>query len=233
MIREDNESVMKVSQFSSEVSKFLTQNLDLPRYSEEGVEIKIIETNGWLDVYIKVDENATHDSIRNAVWRARAWRARLSEFQGTWVNSGINQALVHIIHLRKRRWMTWRKITQRLNDKVLAGIKEGIEDQKKQDIAIERLGSRAKLMDFVEYVNENNQHELMLGDCFSRSRGILEIFIKDKEYVNSVISEAIGTLKEGKHPFHKNYPLSRDAVKNRINNFMKSEKYKRIKGKLG
>ena len=85
---------MKVVGLSEKAVQFEGLNSGLAiAIGKTGPIIRVVELDNWLRIMIEVNEEATHENIRELIPYAISWRDRLLEYQGPWLRGGKNEFL--------------------------------------------------------------------------------------------------------------------------------------------
>lgn len=221
---------MKVSEPSYKAIKFQNQNADLPLV-ESGVLIKVIEVFGWLKVFIEVDENATHENLRKAITPSLKWRDRLMKFQGPWYLGGPTDFKIRLTRMQQGG-KSYREIAKMLNEIVLSHIKNDLENKRRIEEVARILGPQATFGDYIQYINENNMHDITFME-FDHAKSILSMFPFNDSEIDEIINDAVSSLQDDYSPFPDNYPITKRMVIDFIRQWKNSEEYKLVRKTLG
>lgn len=157
------------------------------------VQIQFIEFSGLIHVMLEVGVLTTHDELRDAIPLVLAWRDRLLKHQGPWMAEGMITTQMFWNSLHERG-MSHRKIAEAVNDTVANYLMQHVELNK-------------------EY--KTNQYLNMAKDIL--------VGLEKDENIQSILDIGLENIRQGKPPFEKDYPVSRDKIIGVLRNWDKSK----------
>jgi hypothetical protein len=113
---------MKITEDSEKSRDFMLRQEDIPD-GVPGVLIRIIEYHDRLRVMMEIDEDTTSDQISKARWLALKWRNRLLEYQGAWIQGGINE-FYYLLMKRYKSGQKYPTIAKYLNQRIEYHLRE-------------------------------------------------------------------------------------------------------------
>lgn len=201
---------MKITKWSEIVDQFAKENADLPRV-EGGVIILCAETlSGPLRIFIDVGEDTTSEQLRNAIPLALKWRDRLLKFQGRYGLYTDNSLLKNFEEDQRtnrytnRGEFSYAEIAEALNYKIAGFL-------------YEFTGRDQPASDPPRYVKTLEFHisgiEERIPDPIERARRLLQVIRFTEEDTSFFIQDGIEQIQNGKKPFRKGYPVSKEKIR--------------------
>lgn len=183
------------------VEAFLEANKNLPRETETGAKILIVEdADGWLHVGLEMQEDTTSRAARAAIPLLALWRDRLLEFQG----ASLARPGVFLFELYTRAvdsgHTTTAQIAEKFNREISASV-------------------RAYFADVNQTQPLNAAHTLL------RLWGV-----KDRTARN-LLYGALQELDAGRAPFEHGAPISAEMVRSKLNTWRRGKRHQAMVGR--
>ena len=198
------------------VSEFLEENSDLRLRSPHGVIVELVESLGYIELFIRINPDTTINGIRKSgewllEWRDRVhdWNKRRLELN--WDDVGELRLFHHLDSLHENEGLSYQDIAILINSEIVEWIKKTLKDRE----AIIELEKRRPSGEFEKWRNEI----VVLRISASYAIGSVQLILKSFGFPNDEIDIWINTvakeLKEGTdEPFLKDEPIDRVKVRN-------------------
>lgn len=200
---------------SVDANRFEGKNDDLP-IAMEGVIFRVVKLENRLRIMVEVQENTTHEQLRNAIPLAIEWRNRLLDFQGPSL-AGVN-GFLEILLLRHENGKSYSMLAEQVNQKV----EELLEEYSKVLSAYELAKYNFRTMgDFFDWQSklENNPSSL------SHVILLLKAFKMNQDEIDEILANGLRRIQEGEKPFEKGYPVSRARIIETLRSWKRGKKH--------
>ena len=183
---------------------------------KDDVLIRVIDLDNRLIIMIEVDENVTHEKIRNSIPLAIEWRNRLLEYQGPWINGGINYFLEYINSLHKQK-VSYREIAKILNLKIEGYLKEYLKCKEKTIEFEKDLYYSIYSPELDDQYNQSAiNHAVDLFTPFRWNDNDIDIWLQS----------GLDNIQNEKKPFLNETPISRQQIIDTLKQWRNSKKRK-------
>jgi hypothetical protein len=198
------------------VSEFLEENSDLSLRSPHGVIVELVESLGYIELFIRINPDTTINGIRNSGGWLLEWRDRVHDWNKrrlelNWDDVGELRLFQHLDSLHENEGLSYQDIAILINSEIVEWIKKTLKDRE----AIIELEKRRPSGEF-----ENWRHELVTlrisaSYAIDNVRLILKTLGFPEEEIDEWIITFEGEVKDGKNePFLKDEPIDRIKVRN-------------------
>ena len=213
---------MKVTERSVKADRFYAVNDDLPRISETGVRISIIEFDKRLCVFLEVGEDTKHNDLRNddTIQLAREWRDRLVEWQGPWQSGGFTHGLEKLCRMQKHG-SSYSELAAMINEKVAKSLQEFSEYENEFKLAKPELETIGYL-----FLRNSTIGGNYFG--FEHAQGLLEMIRLDSVEIDEILNLGLENIRDGNKPFRdiKEYPVDRRKLERTLRTWREGEKHR-------
>lgn len=205
--------------FSQKAKEFGQTTHDLDPMSESGVVVWVVDSNGWLKIMLELDEDTTHQNIRDAIPLALKWRNRLLEWQGPLLEGGDNWAM-NSLHLSQERGASYKDLANQINRGITEYLNEFNEYLKELKEAEPHFKTK---LDFFMWRPQHRRNSLE-----EASELMTLIGFRDDE-IEDILNYGLECIQEGEPPFMDEYPVTSERMRSTIRNWREGKKFMIIK----
>lgn len=203
---------------------------EMPLVAAEGVMINLIETDGQLEVAIRVRDDATYEDIQRTIPLALQWRDALRARQGA--RRPDVSFMKRLIEMHDGG-TAYRELAKRANEGLARTLTEYVEHEQLREQLIGELhgalgedvtNEQALMWLKSEYPETWSKYFRLLyhgpgfGWYLDDVKETVGLLTTEKgESIDEILAGALASIRQGREPFPDDYPVSRDSLRYCLN----------------